>query len=83
MDAAELLTMYPEGMVTWMTAYHAGVAMDLDGKVIYRASYTGETRGDELWVSSGTAEEYLSKAMSYAIQESLRDEVLVQKLEMY
>lgn len=24
LDAAELLTMYPEGMVTWMTAYHAG-----------------------------------------------------------
>ena len=25
LDIAELLTLYPEGMVTWMTAYHAGI----------------------------------------------------------
>lgn len=25
LDAAELLAMYPEGMVTWMTAYHSGI----------------------------------------------------------
>jgi hypothetical protein len=25
LDIAELLALYPEGMVTWMTAYHAGI----------------------------------------------------------
>lgn len=25
LDIAELLALYPEGMITWMTAYHAGI----------------------------------------------------------
>ena len=65
------------------TAVVEATLLDLDGQVVYRATYSGESRGDELWVSSGTAEEYLGRAMSFAVQESLRDDALVRKLETY